>query len=487
MLVPTDNLPASEDVLFGHLPHTIFGLLASPAKRAYARLILSIYRNFFGDNFMSFLRREDVLAFIELELERSADMRGDFAPDSHNGDVSQNPAIAYRKMLESGWLVEYKQGYIVVVDLDASVAMLLESLSSIEEGEAVHFGGTISAIESVVEKLGEQPAERASSLADSAQRARKFQQHLAAVISSLRGYEKLILSRPDPAHMLARFFDDFVENLLIADYKALKTRNNPFRHRDRIIAAIGLYESDDQMLVALAQGYLDQGLATTDDGAIEKVQLHLGQVKSVFLRVEDRLEEIDAFRIRLERRITRTITYMSQVDSSLPARLTAVIQGLSTSFDDWEAKVPLVSGLARPVRCWGPDNLAVPRGKRSRVAPTAVIIQEDDPVITAYNSLRRDYLASLVIPPEKVESYLQEAFADGASSLEAHQFSVSTPVEALMMQRLRMLGLMKQASPSGEFRIVVEPNNLVTTEWTTASNFRIERLAPETEGAANAV
>ncbi len=472
------------DALFGHLPPSLFGILSSPAKRAYARLILAIYRRFFTEGFAEIHRADEVTAFIEAELDRNAEIQRAVG-EANNTDVSQNPAIAYKNLKEAGWLIEHRQGYVAVVDLDASVAMLLETLSAIEHGEAIHFNGTIAAIESVVENLRKDPVERAATLADSAHRSRRFQQHLSAVVSSLRAYEKLILSKPDPAHILARFFDDFVERMLISDYRALKMRNNPFRHRDRIVAAVGLYEADEEMLFAFAEGYIQQGLARDHDSALAKVREHLYQVKSTFLRVEDRLDDIDAFRVRLERKITRTIAYMSQVDSGLPARLSSIIQHLGARVPEWSSPVPVVSHLLDPVRTWGPANLWTPRTRRTTAAPVPIQIEEDDPIISEWDRLKRDYLARLTVTPQKIMAFLDRSM-DGKEVMSAGDLDVADTEQALIFQRLRLLGAVGDPVLARRYRVIVRDRELIETDWSICSDFRIERVEPQ-EGTRHAV
>jgi hypothetical protein len=465
----------TQDTLFSHLPPRLFAPLASSARRAYARLLLALYRRFFDGEAFGAHRKEDVLAFIALEIERNADMADAFAAEAGNADLSQDPAMVYRNLREAGWIDEHSQGYVIVVDIDASVAMLYESLAAINDGEAIHFGGTLAAIQSVIEKLGQEPAERASTLADSAQRARRFQQHLGAIVGSLRLYEKAITRRPEPAHILAHFFDQFVEKTLIVDYRALKTRNNPFRHRDAIIAAIGTYEADDAVTEALARGYVEQGLAVTADEAQAKVRQHLHLVKTVFWRAEERLEDIDAFRIRLERRIARTITYMSQVDASITARLTGMIQHLAAGTREWADELPIDSDLTDHIRCWGPDDLSTPRSSPVRVAPTIMPIREPDPRVTEYDRLRREYLLRLTITPAKIEDYLERALA-GRTRLNASEFPIENTEQALIFQRMRMIATMPQTDIATRWRITFTDGPLIATPWTVCSDFIMERI-----------
>lgn len=472
------------DALFSHLPSRLFSPLASPAKRAYARLLLALYHRFFdGEDFGS-PRKEDVLAFIELEIQRNADMAKEFAVESNNSDLSQNPSIVYKNLLTAGWIDEHPQGYVMVVDIDASVSMLYEALDGIDKGEAIHFGGTLAAIESVVERLGEEPVERASTLADCAQRARRFQQHLAAIVGSLRLYEKVITSRPEPAHILAHFFDQFVEKTLIVDYRALKTRNNPFRHRDAIIAAISMYEGDDANIEAFSRGYLEQGLAITPEEARTKVQQHLNLVKTVFWRVEERLEDIDSFRVRLEKRITRTIAYMSQVDASVTARLSNMIQHLAGRVPDGMEEITVDTDLTDHVRCWGPDDLTTPRNAVTKVAPTMMPIQQPDPLITEYDRLRREYLLRLTITPDKIEEFLSRALGEH-SSMEACDFVVADTQQVLIFQRMRMIATLTDTDIARRWRVTIKDGALLETRWTTCTDFRVERV--EVESRAHAV
>lgn len=482
------DTPTETGLLFQHLPTTLFGPLASSARGPNARLLVALFRKFFSGELGDIRRKEEVVAFIGLELERGLD--GDEAFDeaelSRSGrDKGQRAAILYRRLLDSGWIVEHRQGYVTLVDVEASVSMLLETLVDIEDGEAVHFGGTIAAIESVIEKLGEAPRDKAPSLAESAQRARRFQQHLSAVIGSLRAYEKVILEKPDPGHILEKFFDEFVEKLLIADYRALKTKNNPFRYRDRILGFVGDYENDAAMIDALSAGYVDQGLAPTQELAFAKVRQHLLLVKTVFGRAEERLDDIDAFRMRLEKKITRTITYMSQVDATISTRVAGLIQRVANRFSDWESPVAVPSDLADPCRTWGPAALATPRSRRAAARSTLLLVKENDPALTAYDGLKRDYLTRLTVTEEKLSDYLERNLG-ARETLTGDAFEILDTQDAVLFQRVRVLDALGYADLNSRFRIVRLEGTLLDTEWTTCTDFRIERRIPSAGDAAHA-
>ncbi|MCJ2182569.1 DUF5716 family protein [Novosphingobium sp. 1949] len=468
--------PGKRDALFGHLPPSLFAVLASPARRDYARLILWIYRAFFGENYANPVRKDDLVAFIATQIDRLDDIVDDFAAEAANADASQNPLNVYVKLRQAGWLVEHTRGYVEMVDLDASVSMLLETLSAIEEGEAVHFGGTIAALESVIERLGENPFDKASSLADAALRARRFQQHLSAIIGNLRVHEQRIVSDPQPTRILARFFD-FVEDVLIADYRVIKTTNNPFRHRNRIIQMISDYEHDPATVSAFAQGYVAQGLASNPEIAISRVRHHLTQVKRIFDAAEERLDDIDAFRSRLEQRIARTVSYMNEVDASSLVRITHLLRDVAALPAAWDDALEVASELADPVRHWGPDNLASPAARRVVAPPSPVRTVRVDPALVAYDHSQKRYLLQLAVTPQKIAAYIESNLGE-RDRLDAGAFRITSPEEALLLQGARQLDMVGNKDLARRYRVVHEPGRIVETDWSAFTAFRIERLSP---------
>ena len=63
------------------------------------------------------------------------------------------------------------------------------------------------------------------------------------ILAGMREIEDRILGNPNAASILRTFFQDFVDGLLIADYKQLKTSNNPYRHRRTIASLAAILSS----------------------------------------------------------------------------------------------------------------------------------------------------------------------------------------------------------------------------------------------------
>ncbi|MDI2078215.1 Wadjet anti-phage system protein JetA family protein, partial [Bradyrhizobium sp. Mp27] len=159
----------------------------------------------------------------------------------------------------------------------------------------------------------------------------------------MREIEDRILGNPNAAAILRTFFQDFVDGLLIADYKQLKTSNNPYRHRRTIATLAGDMLADANQLGKIARAYIEQGVmgaGSTVATAEERVVAELEKIKSVFEDVGPFMDKIEDFRDRLERRIRTTVHYMDVMGEGSAERIVRLIEQLSKigcqSAFDWD-------------------------------------------------------------------------------------------------------------------------------------------------------
>lgn len=460
------------DTLFGHLPPGLFGPLASPSRRGYSRLLMAVYRHFFVDEVEAERGRDDVVGYIS-DLMRNEDVEGAVmsASTADRTEITQNPQLAYRRLVEAGWLVEHRRGYLVLVDVEPGVALLLDALDGIETGEAQHYGGTISAIDAVVSHVGEEPRERAAALADTAGRARRFRQHLGSVLGGLRAIERRILASPDPDAILSGFFDEFVTGSLIADYRALKTRNNPFRHRDRVISATSAYLADDALLQQVAEGYVEQGLAPDIESGLQRAAQHLALIGTVFVQSGDRLDEIDEFRMRLEKRIVRTLSYMVQVDEALGPR-TARLASYAGAMEMGAVDVP--SDLSTDVRLLSPASLRRPRVRREAPPPEAVTVGDRDVRLIELGRAMRAHALAMTPRDDDVVRYAETALA-GRNAVSAREMKVEGPVDVIVIQRLRTLAINGSRQLRDMYEVAVDRSAYHDNGWTVSHPFILSR------------
>ena len=463
------------DALFGHLPPGLFGPLASPSKRGYSRLLMAVYRHFFVDEMEAERGRDDVIGYIA-DLMRNEDVEGAImsAAGADRTEITQNPQLAYRRLVEAGWLVEHRRGYSVLVDIEPGVSLLLDALEGIETGEAQHYGGTISAIDAVVAHVGEDPKERAAALADTAGRARRFRQHLGSVLSGLRAIERRILSSPDPDSILSGFFDEFVAGSLIADYRALKTRNNPFRHRDRVISSTTAYLGDENLLGEIADGYVEQGLAPDRSSGVQRAIQHLSLIGSVFIQAGDRLDEIDEFRMRLEKRIVRTLSYIVQVDETQGQRSARLAKKAGRIEDH---VVPHVySDITIDQRLVSPASLRRPRIRKEAPPPEAVREVAPDKELIALGRAMRDHALRMSPRDEDLIRYVEDVMSN-KNFAHSSEMPITEPVHVIMIQRLRTISINGSRLLRERYSVVVDDSKYHDNGWTISRTFTISRKA----------
>ncbi len=71
----------------------------------------------------------------------------------------------------------------------------------------------------------------AQGLANAHHTAARFARSMRRILAGMREIEDRILGNPNAAAILRTFFQDFADGLLIADYRRLKTFNNPIVRR----------------------------------------------------------------------------------------------------------------------------------------------------------------------------------------------------------------------------------------------------------------
>ncbi|MEW8309520.1 MAG: hypothetical protein G8D88_20530, partial [gamma proteobacterium symbiont of Ctena orbiculata] len=219
------------DQLFDRIHERLFSPLSGGNRRIFASLILDLYPLFFDQIHSDvFPSKETVRHEIE---ERLAAMSFSWQEEDDKAliqDKDDNyPAIAYRRLLEAGWFEEEIEGYQVRVAVPPAVGTLWSCLMEITRPDQVFYGGIVLSIFNNVQKAIDDPVEQVLALRQAAQEARRFLQHLNTMIYGLKGLLGDISGYDDHRKILSHFFDDFVERILVQDYKRLKTRNNPFR------------------------------------------------------------------------------------------------------------------------------------------------------------------------------------------------------------------------------------------------------------------
>jgi hypothetical protein len=439
-------------MLFNKLPDEIFKPLAGPNRYLFEEILLFLFRYFSDEDITNeavFPRRGHVVREIEELLERKGrmlqlvDEEGDAEEDFSNAPA---PAARYifRRLVATGWLEEEEDGYHVNVFMPPHSSLLLEALEGVAHSEKKNYGSTIASIHLQLEAIANQPETNARAFIEVVRAARDFTRHLQNIFSGLRGFQDLITRQHNPRLALATFFDDFVENLLISDYKSLQAENNPFRHRANVLTLLLQIEHIDSIMGALVKVYQEDRNLPPEQ-AREKVLSDLHFIARVFRSVDRRLDAIDLYRMRLESRVAQMVRYMDRNVPDLTNRGIKLLESLGKRAQG-EPDGELV-GLPQPRR-WmscgllGPRSIRKPHKRRQPQFLELTQAEELSPEIKERKRLIQDYLQRRVMSPAKIAAFIDRQLGEN-TVLAARDFKIESVEDLVAFSFVPFLGQMK--------------------------------------------
>lgn len=471
-------------MLFNKLPDEIFKPLAGANRYLFEEILLALFRYFSDEDITNeavFPRRGHVVREIEELLERKGRLlqivaeEGDAEEDFNNAPGAAR--YIYQRLVLTGWLEEEEDGYHVNVLMPPHASLLLEALEGVAHAEKKNYGSTIASIHLQLEAIANQPDLNARAFIEVVRAARDFTRHLQNIFSGLRGFQDLITRQHNPRLALATFFDDFVENLLISDYKSLQAENNPFRHRANVLTLLLHIEHIDSILAALIKVYQEDRNLTPDQ-AREKVLHDLHFIARVFRSLDRRLDAIDLYRMRLESRVAQMVRYMDRNVPDLTGRGIKLLESLgkrSQAESDGE-----LAGLPQPAR-WLHFGLLGHRSVRKqqkRRQPQCIELTEPrelSPEIRERKRLIQDYLQRRVMSPAKVAAFIDRQMG-GSAVLAARDFRVETVEDLVAFSFVPFLGQMK-LKPGANLPLfnLRRTGERIDTHLLECSDFTVER------------
>ena len=462
--------------LFDRVSDRLFSPLASANRHIYAGLLLDLYPLFFDQIHADvFPSRETVRREIEERLAVMAASWQDEA-EAPSPETDTTPAaLAYRRLLAAGWLEEETEGYRVRVTVPPAVGTLWAALMEVARPDRVFYGGMVLSIYNNVQRACDDPQVQVLALRQAAREARRFLQHLNTMIYGLKGLLGEIGGARDHRLVLSRFFDDFVERILVQDYKRLKTRNNPFRHRLQILQLVRELEYDLTRKQALVAGFMEQTGEQDSEMAWRAINADIGQLRTVFEQLDGHLARVDTYRAKVERRVADTVRYLDRTQPGMAARIAAALQRLGTavaSLDDAaETVLPMPLLDARPV---GVQSLREAPRHRRPPEPRALRSRPTDPAVAARVQALRAYLDRRRIDPRRIARYLERQLA-GRASLDGGEMRIDGVEDFMAFTHLRHLDYLPGAAILRRgYRIERRPG-WVDNDWVRCPAFAVHR------------
>ncbi len=465
-------------MLFNKLPDDLFLPLSGQNRHIYQAVMLALADLFFDEDLIDpFIPKDLVRSAIEdavvrlgvrrWEPEEDEDAEGGEPPRS----AAEYASRVYRRLVQTGWLEEEQRIYRTFVLLSPSISYLLRSLVSIANLEKRSYGGAVLNVLSSLESAINDPVGRGITLAEAAQTAADFSAHLTDMLLGLREL-KISLAETNNAQEIVRgFFDRFVENILVSDYKTLKTKNNPFRFRRQILSLLRELQFDSLRLEKLTVHYQMQ-FEVSHDEAEARVHQHINRIIRIFDSVDKRLATIDDFRYRLEKRVADTVRYMDKTTPGMAARLSRVISEIARRPDD---AVPLVDTL-ESIGFLSPSSVRSPMRRRIEALPRVIHQAEIDPAVLELRRLFKEYKERREVTPERIDAYL-ESNLGARNSLEAGGFRIETIEDYICFSYVRHLASLgkKGKSTMQAYSVRFKDNYVNVADMVECRDFVIQR------------
>ena len=254
------------------------------------------------------------------------------------------------------------------------------------------------------------------------------------MLLGLRELKISLAESKSPQEIVRQFFDTFVEQILVSDYKTLKTKNNPFRFRRQILSMLRDLQFDSIKLEKLIHHYQLQFENDYLD-AEAMVHTHINRIIRIFESVDKRLESIDDFRYKLEKRVADTIRYMDKTTPGMASRLSRLIAAVSKD-SSLLRKKPITqlenSGFISP------GSIRSPMRRRIQVAPRVIRQQIIDPKVLELRELFKAYKARREVRVDRIEDYLARHFTN-SDTLRADQFEIGSIEDYICFSYIRHL------------------------------------------------
>lgn len=467
--------------MFNKLPDRIFSPLAGKNRQLYERVLLDLIPDLFGeiDGNLIFPRREMIFATIEESLSRLERFEWQDEDGDETEEFDKSPPthhLIYKRLVDCGWLEEELEGYNKYVVMPPEVGALLLTLKDISTSSKRSYGGTVVSILSNIETVINNPVELGyHGLTEAARQTKDFVTHISQMVHGLRDLQKQLLGTRKPQEILQYFFDDFVERILIADYRTLHSKNNPFRYRAKIVELLQQIAFDAELKGVLRSRYMEENQVDEIE-ALRQLEHDIHYTLSVFKSIDAQISKVDTFRSQLEIRVTETVRYIDKTQPGVRVRVASLLQNLGAKIakePEWFSTATPHTSLDRQ-RLVCRASLRRPGVKRKPQLPSPFKKTEIDPEKRLANERIRAYLKRRRISPSEIDSYIEKQLGE-RMEITAMDCSVRCVEDYIAFSRIPFLGMIKGGDKFAiKYSIELLPE-LVETEVLTCRDFRLKR------------
>jgi hypothetical protein len=446
------------------IPFTLFRALSASAHVRNVAVLERLFEQFF-DDFAFAPKRAEVLQVIREVLDNP-----DYSPPADDADTVGPAEMAkhllYARLREDGWLLEVTNRRTVEVYMSREAHALLSALITLKEELKVDISAESSLIDSGILAAYQDPAGKVMNIASARRQAVQLRRSIDGVVTSLHRIEEDLMRSDGLADLLTKFMDRFVEKLLLQNYRALKaSAYNPMRFQRSIQTNTERFMNDEGQVSRAAVALADQALASDVATARTQIFQDLTRIRDVFAGLGEKLDLIDRFSHKLERRIATTVRYQ---ETARNVREETLRNGIRLAFAQLDAgQAACITPLVDIPVPYSTATLALPKRAREPVEPQLRRPTTIDPADLLRESMLDSYVAAMDVTPSAVAARLRTVVtADGFFDLD--QFVPETARDVAVLYEIRsgsigsLPGLeIRKGASAKQSRFVTGPSLLI--------------------------
>jgi len=315
---------------------------------------------------------------------------------------------------------------------------LLSALITLKEELTINVSAESSLIDSGIIAAYQDPAGKVMNIASARQQALRLRRSVDGVLTSLHRIEEDLMNSEGLADLLAKFMERFVEKLLLENYRALKaSAYNPMRFQRSILTNTELFMNDNESLSRAAVALTDQKLAPDVPSAQVQLLQDLTRIRDVFAGLGEKLDSIERFSHKLERRIATSVRYQETARNVREERLREAIR---LAFAHWSrGHAECVSPLIDIPVPYSTATLALPKKARDPVEPQTRKRKTIDPADVEREKMIDAYVASMDVTPAAVVERLR-MLTDGEAFFDLDDFEPESARDVAILYEVRANG-----------------------------------------------
>ena len=496
--------------LFRYLNDDAFLIFSRKHRHLYEAALLDVHDRFFASGAVFPTPQELTHAIYDLvarqpelllhdedpgeglpEVVSKGRRRLKFAGNSgETGDkVLKAASQVYQGLVRTGWLEEEEYGLKVTVDMPMGALLVIQRLSSLKSDVSQRFGGLVVHVKASLELVeglsAEKSPEKARSTAVHALRearvqAGQFVKTLRAILSDLKRIRKSLLESQNLRQKMDTYFEEFIGELILKDFRAILTFNHPYRFRDQIVATARRIAYTEGLLTLLAEGYVEIGVALDAPSARDEAVSDLLSIEGTFETVGEMFERIAQFRRALESRLRNTVKYAEQGERGLASRsrnLVVRMEALLLADPNRYARSTVPVAIEPVITPWSERQLAPQRQARQPIEARPLAKRPYDPIYEFRKRMRADYLDRISPSPERVKRFLERVLSPDHTT-EARFIDIKDVDDFFAFDAARRYALTREvpALLSRDFEFEYLPDAAPhESEWLRCSNFVVSR------------